>query len=135
VKLNDITPARRVETLSVLAGAALVMLLVKLHHGASAGSLLAWAWLAFGLLFVGLFIAPLGRLIAWGWLQFGHLMGMVMSRVLLSAVFFLVLLPVALLRRWVTRADPLVLRRRPAGASYYHEVNREFTEADLRNPW
>ena len=121
--------------LAVLAGAALVMLLVKLFHGAPVESVRIWAWLALGLLVVGLFVPPLGRLVAWAWLQLGHLLGFVMSRVLLSLVFFLVLLPMALLRRIVTRADPLILRRRPAGASYFTDVNREFTEAHLRHPW
>jgi hypothetical protein len=52
------------------------------------------------------------------WMRLGRLLGRLTSPVILTAFFLLVLTPVGLLRRafgW----DPMRLRRRPDGASYW----------------
>ena len=86
-------------------------------------------------LIIGLFIAPLATLISQLWLKLSHLLGAVMSRVLMSLVFFLVLLPLALLRRLFTRNDSLQLKRKADGASYYTEEVKKYTANDLQFPW
>lgn len=135
MKLDPVSKEKRLETLAVLAGFCVVMALIKAHHDAPPTSVRAWVWCAFGFLFIGLFVGPLATLISQLWLKLAHGMGFVMSRVLMSVVFFGVLLPMALLRRAFTRIDLIGLKRKADGASYYTEVNRTFTARDLRFPW
>lgn len=133
--LDPVTKEKRLETLSVLAGFCFIVALVKLHKGGSPQTLRLWIEAGVALLIIGLFIGPLATLIAQLWLKVSHLMGAVMSRLLMSLVFFLVLLPLALLRRLTTRGDDLHLKRKADGASYYTDEVRTYTARDLQFPW
>ena len=133
--LDPITKEKRLETLAVLAGFCFVVALVKLHKGGSPHALKLWMEAGVAFLIIGLFVGPLATLIAQLWLKLSHLMGAVMSRLLMSLVFFLVLLPLALLRRVLTRRDELRLKRRADGASYYTEETKAYTASDLQFPW
>jgi hypothetical protein len=135
VILDPITKEKRLETLCVLAGFCFIVVLVKLHKGGSPQSLKLWLETGVAFLAIGLFIGPLATLIAQLWLRLSHLMGAVMSRLLMSLVFFTVLLPLALLRRLVTRRDDLRLKRKADGASYYTEEVKTYTARDLQFPW
>ena len=53
------------------------------------------------------------------WIKFGHLLGLVQSRILLGLLFFIVITPLALVRR-LLRMDPLRLRLDPKVATYRH---------------
>lgn len=135
VILDPITKEKRIETLSVLAGFCFIVALVKLQKGGPPHTLKLWMEAGIAFLIIGLFIGPLANLIAQCWLKLSHLMGSVMSRLLLSVVFFLVLLPLALLRRLVTRRDDLRLKRKADGASYYTGEVKMYTARDLQFPW
>jgi len=54
------------------------------------------------------------------WFRFGKLLHAVVSPVVLGAIFFLMLTPIALLMRLAGR-DPLARRRDPARASYWKD--------------
>ncbi|MHA3770828.1 hypothetical protein ACXR0O_04750 [Verrucomicrobiota bacterium sgz303538] len=133
--LAPITKEKRHEVFAVLAGFCFVVALVKLHKGGSPETLRLWIEAGVALLVVDLFISPLATLIAQLWLKLSHLMGAVMSRLLMVLVFFLVVLPTALLRRLLTRRDELRLKRKSDGASYYTEEVRTYTARDLQHPW
>lgn len=132
---DPITKEKRLETLAVLAGFCVIVALVKLHKGGSP-QVVAW-WLEGGVAFlaIGLFVGPLATLLARLWLKLSHLMGAVMSRVLMGLIFLLVLLPLALLRRVFTRQDELQLKRKTGGGSYYTEEAKTYTAQDLQFPW
>ena len=87
------------------------------------------------LLAAGLFVKPAGALIARAWLKFGGALGAVNSRIILGAVFYLFLTPIALLSR-LTRDDFLGLKKR-AGAdrSYWHARNHAYTAEDIGKLW
>jgi hypothetical protein len=82
---------------------------------------------------IGLLLPPLARLITKGWFWLSEKMGWVMSRVILSAVFFLFLTPIALLRKVTSGSKALALKRTTGG----HWVTRDHTysPADLEKPW
>ncbi len=82
---------------------------------------------------IGLLITPLARLITQGWFWLSEKMGWVMSRVILGAVFFLFLTPIARLRKMTSGSKALALKR-TAGS---HWVTRDHTYAptDLEKPW
>lgn len=94
-----------------------------------------WVYGAMGLLLLGMIrpvaMTPLARL----WFGLSHVLGQVMSRVLLGIIYFVLLLPVALLRRMMGK-DTLRLRQWKQGdGSLFIQRDHLFTKEDLRNPY
>jgi hypothetical protein len=80
------------------------------------------------LMFAGLFIGGVAIAIPraalpfyWVWLSIAFVMGNIMSRVLIVAMYFLIITPVGFLSRIVGR-DKLQLKRRSVG-SYWHPIH------------
>lgn len=113
------------ETLAVLALAALVFHLWLGH---------AWLlYLATALLVLTIFPNPLATLITKGWLKFSELLGAVMSRVVMTLIFFFFLTPVALLYRLFNRAaaDHFLKKR----DSYWRAAEGSFTKESFEKPY
>ncbi len=94
-----------------------------------------WIYGAMGLLLLGMIwpkaITPLARL----WFGLSHVLGQVMSRVLLGIIYAVLLLPMALLRQMMGK-DALRLRQWKRGnGSVFIEREHVFTKEDLRNPY
>jgi Saxitoxin biosynthesis operon protein SxtJ len=70
--------------------------------------------------------------IHWLWMKISHVLGFVMSKVILSIVFFLFLTPIAILSK-LSRKDLLQLKR--ADRTYYAERNHLYVKDDLENVW
>lgn len=81
-------------------------------------------------------VAPqLYRPVAMVWLGFSHLLGTIVSRIVLSIVFFLVVVPMGILRK-MTGKDPMKLRVfKASGESVMIERNHTFTARDLDRPY
>lgn len=81
-------------------------------------------------------IAP--RLYHWPavvWFGFSHVLGTVMSKVILTIVFVLVVTPIAVIRRMMGK-DALKLKAFKAGsASVMVERNHTFTATDISKPY
>ncbi|MGD1848054.1 MAG: SxtJ family membrane protein [Salibacteraceae bacterium] len=89
-------------------------------------------YISMGVGIIGIFIPPLAKWVNWGWYKLAEGMGYVMSRVILSIVFFLFLTPIALLNRMVNK-DKLGLRRKQD--TYWKTRSHTFQSEDLDNPW
>lgn len=75
--------------------------------------------------------APLARL----WFGLAHVVGTAVSFVLLTLIFYLVVTPVAIIRR-LTGADPLQLKQwRRAPVSAFTKKEHTYTAADLERPY
>ncbi len=114
------------ETLAVLAAFLLVLSLIT-HR----------SWLvpaALVLLLIGLFVKPLARLISRGWLGFAGLLGAFNSKVILSLTFYLFLTPLAFFYR-LSAKNPLQLRNKRDGASFYIERGHRYAPADFEKMW
>lgn len=85
-----------------------------------------------GLLSIIIPVAGVG--INWIWMKLATILGWINSRILLTGLFFLVLLPIALLRR-VFGNDILKLRKEKKNNSLYTVRNHEFTKDDLFETW
>ncbi len=114
------------QTLAVLAGALLVLYLGTRKP--------VFAALALGLMALGLASKSAAARLAAAWMGFAEILGRINSKLILGAVYFLLLTPLALLLRLFggnkvnTRAD--------AGAdTYFESEKRLFTAADLEKPW
>lgn len=82
---------------------------------------------------VGLAIPAAGDAIIKGWLKFGHIMGYINSRILLTLVFYVYLVPMSFVYRL---KNPKALDIRPnQKKSLFHERNHKYTKADLDKTW
>jgi hypothetical protein len=91
------------------------------------------------LLFIGALLIILGvvapktlRYFHAVWIAFSLLIGSIMSRVILTLVFFLVVTPIGLLQRLVSRSG-IDLRFRTGASSYWQAREKSFAPADYRN--
>ena len=70
------------------------------------------------------------------WLGLSQLLGRVMSKVVLTVIYGLVVLPMALIRRFVLRKDSLRLRAwRDGSPSAFVPRDHTFSQDDLTNPF
>lgn len=113
-------------------GMAMVLLLLILHvvlkqEGFVVGAL--------ALHVLNMMLPQIYRPIAVVWLGLSHLLGTVVSRVLLSIVFFAVVTPVAILRKLIGK-DSLKLRAFKASKeSVMLERNHKFVASDIEKPY
>ena len=81
---------------------------------------------------IGIFIRPVALRIAWLWQKFGNLMGLVVSKIILTIIFFAFLLPVALIYRLIKK-DTMMLKNKYD--SYWTIRNYKYDGKDLENIW
>lgn len=122
--ITDKNKAKSLETLLVLAGAFIVVFWIF--------SKKIFLVLAFVFILVGVFSPYLASKISWLWLKFAELLGGVMSKIILSIVYFVFLVPIALFYRLIKK-NPLILKRQKD--SYYMERNKEYSSKDIENIW
>jgi len=91
------------------------------------------AGIAIAVAICGLFVPFAARWITTAWLGLAYVLGWVNGRILLSVVFYLVLTPIALLRR-VGRREPMRTVDRSA-RSHWTVRDHTYTAADLEKPW
>ncbi len=83
----------------------------------------------------GVFSNYLSEKITLGWTKFAEVLGRINAAVLLSAVFFLFVTPIALLRKLLGGKDTLYLRDARKAPSIYEERNHAYEAKDLENTW
>lgn len=116
--------AKSLETLLVLVGALIVAFWVSPKK--------IYLFVALIFILIGVASPYLSGKISWAWLKLADLMGAVMSKVILSIVYFIFLVPIALIYR-MTQKNPLFLKRQKG--SYYIERNKQYTARDIENIW
>ncbi len=89
-------------------------------------------WISLGLGLLSLFSNFALAKITWIWYKLAEGLGYVNSRVLLSAVFFVVLVPVALMARLIS-GNKLKLKKEQR--SYYEEVNVKYDKEGMEDMW
>lgn len=82
---------------------------------------------------VSIIVPPAAKAIEWLWFRIAMVLGWVNSRILLSIVYFLFLLPIAWLSRLFT-GDPMALRRK-ARDTLFISRDHLYTGKDLENIW
>lgn len=82
---------------------------------------------------IGMFSKTLTQYISNGWMKVGEAMGAVSSRVILSAIYFLFLFPIALIYR-MGRKDTFQLKKSES-VSYFITRTLHYEAKDLKNPW
>ena len=91
------------------------------------------AEIVFGIGAVSILIPAFAKAVEWAWLKFALGIGWVNSRILLSIIYFIFLMPLAWLSRLFTK-DPLMLKAR-GSSSLYITRNHQYKKEDLENIW
>lgn len=82
---------------------------------------------------VSIFIPPAARAIEWVWFKIALVLGWINSRILLSIIYFVFLMPIAWLSRLFTK-DPLALKR-DKRSTLFTTRDHLYTGKDLENIW
>lgn len=95
-----------------------------------------WKWaltvsLCVGL--IGIFSTFLSQKIEWLWMQLTKLLSMIVPNIILAAVFYLVLFPVAILSRIFGKKDILQIKK--GKQTYYITINKKFGKDDFIYTW
>ncbi len=116
--------AKSLETLLVLTGALIIVYWVSPKK----------IYLLIALIFIviGVVSPFLSAKISWVWLKFAELLGSVMSKIILSIVYFVFLVPIAIVQRLIKK-NPLNLKRQEG--SYYTERNKKYSPKEIENIW
>jgi hypothetical protein len=69
------------------------------------------------------------------WIGLSHLIGTVVSKVLLSLVYFLVVLPMAMIRRLMGKDSLRLKQFKKSTSSIMHVRNHEFKSDDIIHPF
>lgn len=88
-------------------------------------------YLAIVLAVIGLFIPPLTQALHTGWMKLALAIGSVSNRILLAAVFFLVLVPLSFLRRIFSRKS----KATKSPDSFFNERNFTYNRKSMEEPW
>lgn len=113
------------ETTAILALAAIVF--GQLFHSQSL------IYGAAALLFLGLFVKKIAQYVAFGWLRLAELLGSINTKIILSAVFFLLLTPLAYIFRQV-KGDYLGIKKKTA-QTLWHKRDHVYKGEDFSKPW
>ncbi len=91
------------------------------------------------LMYIGIGIGVIAALVPvtapWiskGWYKLGEGLGLINGSILLSVVFFIFLVPMALIYRW-TKKNPL--QKKDKEPSLFKVRDHQFTAKDLQDPW
>lgn len=92
-----------------------------------------WLLLAAGIIgMIGLFIPALADKVHWAWMKLAEGLGYVMSKLILTIVFVVFLVPVSLLARLFRKKTVQMSRE---SSSYFKERNYTYTRESLENVW
>lgn len=114
------------------SGLALLLILLLVTHFSRMYTLLIPALVVVLILMVWpVFFKPF----AWVWFGLSEVLGSVVSRILLSIVFFIVVMPVGIFRR-IFGADSMRAKDwKTIGRSVFVESNHTFSAEDIENPY
>ena len=71
--------------------------------------------------------------IEWLWMKIGWIMSLIIPKILLSAIFYLILFPLAVVSNFFRGNDPLMLKNKTN--STFRNMQKEFDKAGFENPW
>jgi hypothetical protein len=117
------TRIKHLETIVVI-----VLGLIVFHWVFDNNKYLLWAAFAVGA--IGVFIPFLAGKIHWAWMKLAHAMGYVMSKVMLTLVYVLVVVPMGFFSR-----KKITMQLKSGTSSYFRERNYTYKKEDLENVW
>lgn len=86
--------------------------------------------IALGIALISILSSYLAGKIVWVWEKTAMVLGVINSKILLSVIFFVFLVPVALFSRLFKNKDTLTLKKKTL-KSYYKDRNHKYSAEDL----
>lgn len=87
------------------------------------------------LLIINMVIPAVFKPVAIVWLGLSHLIGTVMSKIILSIIFYLMVTPIGVIRRYMGK-DPLKLNLwKNSNASVFENRDKSFSAEDIETPY
>lgn len=118
----DSNPSKTLLVITI--GFAVVYLFSKVDY---------FLYISIGVGLAGIISDFIARKIEWVWFQIAQLLSKIVPNIILSAVFFLFLSPIAWLSRIFGEKNPLHLKN--TDNSLFKERNKTFEPADFEKPW
>lgn len=82
---------------------------------------------------IGVFFDRIASIISWAWYKLAELLGKVVPKILLTAIFYLILFPISMLYRLFNK-DSMKLKPAERGTVWI-ERNQIYKKKDISNPW
>jgi hypothetical protein len=95
-----------------------------------------WKWAVITSLVIGLigvFSPFLSRKVEFLWMKLTYFLGLIVPNILLGAIFYLFLFPIAILSKLFKKKDPLFLNNHHQ--STYVMANRTYAKSSFEKPW
>ena len=121
-------------TLKQAADSGMALVLLFLLIGAFTHSRVFFL-IAIPLLVINMAFPRFYKYFAWFWLGTTKLMGTVISRIILTLVYFLLVLPVGLIRRMIGKDSLLLTRFKKDNTSVLVTRNVTFSKKDIEKPF
>lgn len=115
---------KSLETILVLVGALLVFYFIF--------DLTLLLKIALILAAIGIFIPFLAGKIHWAWMKLAHVLGYIMSRVLLTLIYFIFVVPLAFFSRLAGKNS---VQLKAGQKSYFKDRNFKYDKKSLENVW
>ncbi|MEJ2108731.1 MAG: SxtJ family membrane protein [Acidobacteriota bacterium] len=87
------------------------------------------------LLFAAMIYPPVFKPFTWLWFGLSMMLSLVISRILLILIYFLVVVPVAILRRLIGKDSMQLKRWKKTKDSVFRQRNHQFEVKDFENPY
>jgi Saxitoxin biosynthesis operon protein SxtJ len=88
--------------------------------------------IAFIIGLIGLLIPVVAKAIHWLWMKLAEGMGFVTSKVILTLIFIIIVIPLGWISKKMGKSS---VKIKQGGASYFKERNHTYTKEDLENMW
>ena len=95
-----------------------------------------WHWAIYVSVVVGLagaFSDYLSKKIDFVWMKLAWVLNMIIPNILLGAIFYIFLVPIALLSKLFSKSDPLTLKNK--GITTFRSSNKSFDKATFEKMW
>ncbi len=93
-----------------------------------------WAlWIAVAIGLCGVISKFLALKIEFVWMQLARLLNLIIPNLLLTVVYFIILVPIAMLSRLFTKHDPLHKKYSPG--SLFEKQDKNFNPPSFEKPW
>jgi hypothetical protein len=112
----------RAESVLVISGGLIVFFLIY--------KITALLIIALCLIVIGLFSAYLTARIAWLWMGFAKILGYISSRIILTLIFYLILTPLALIRKLFKKKTPA-----KNDTTNFFSRHQPYSASDLERPF
>ena len=93
---------------------------------------IVFIYIAVGIGLTGIFIKPLAKLITKGWLGLAEILSRIVSTIIMTLVYYLILVPIASIYKMKNKR---MLDLKNPGTSMWHQREHQCQKDDLDNAW